>query len=135
MLKRNHLQPISEFISERQECKDIVQALFGLNHLEFTIFCSLNMLKKADINEIMKYTKRNERTRVNRALLKLLEENLCTRAKEKTPEGTTRYYYSPIPIEVLQERLEKKLDNWYAHALNEIKNMKEHFEAEVSKKN
>ncbi|RMG30626.1 MAG: hypothetical protein D6732_15925 [Methanobacteriota archaeon] len=127
MIGRNHLLPVSEFVAERKECKEIVQGLFGLNQLEFEVFCSLNLLRRADIQTIMNHVGRKDRTRVNRSLNRLLELDLITRKKERSDEGTLRYYYYPIDLQTLQSRLEHLLENWYAHAIEEIRSIPNHF--------
>lgn len=135
MIERNHLLPVSEFVSERKECKELVQGLFGLNHLEFEIFCSLNLLKRADIQSLMNHVGRKDRTRINRSLNRLLELDLISRKKERSEVGTLRYYYYPIDLHTLQERLETLLKDWYAHAMEEIRAIPSHFSEQTSTSN
>ena len=134
MLSRNHLLPLSEFVAQRKGCKELVQGLFGLNHLEFEIFCALNLLRRANIQSLMEYVGRSERTRVNRALNRLLELNLISRSKERSEVGTLRYYYYPIDLKSLQIPLEELLNDWYSHAIEEIRQIPDHF-SEISKVN
>ncbi len=129
MVERNHLLKISELIRGNQSCQDLVQAFYGLNHLEFQIFCHLIHGKQsATIKDLLDELQNGERTRINRALNHLIELNLMKRERVKTGKaGNHSFLYSTISFDDLKNEMNKLLEVWYNQAKTEIENLDEGF--------
>ena len=127
------LQTIQEFFTDDPKCEQVVQCLYGLNDLEFQLYCSLLCLEKSDVTNLIEHTGREDRVIINRALQKLMNEGLCTRDK-LSQKGTRGYkfVYSPKSIPELKDELLNKVENWYQEALVQIENIEHKFESKHS---
>lgn len=118
----------TEFFQQELNCEVLVQSLYDLNHLEFTLYCSLLQLGEADVTVLMEKAERKDRTMVNRALTSLLEKGLCIRDKRSQPGQRGYWYiYSATPLIVLKKKLLKKLEKWYDHTTKSIMGIEERF--------
>lgn len=121
-----------DFFSENPNCEQILMALYDLNQLEFEIYCTLVQFEienqSANVDTLMFYVKRDDRTMINRALLRLLELDLCTRNKvsQKGRRGYS-YSYKPTSLSELKDRLLKKITSWYDHAIGEVNEIETRF--------
>ena len=119
----------NEFFQQELTCEVLVQSLYDLNHLEFTLYCSLLQLNEADVTVLMEKAERKDRTMVNRALTSLMAKDLCNRDKKSQPGQRGYWYiYSATPLIILKKKLLKKLEKWYDHTTESILGIEERFE-------
>lgn len=126
---------INEFITENPHCEQIIQCIYGLNYLEFQLFCSLLTYGDNDVQELMKLVDREDRTKVNRGLKKLVEVNLITREKstEKQKQGY-RYIYSARKLVDIQDELKHRIDAWYSSISKELVDLEGKFHQRLETK-
>ena len=131
-MTRQALATFTEFFSNNPSCEQIVQALYDLNQLEFEIYCVLLHFEQnslpSNVDTLMVKVKRDDRTMINRALLTLLELDLCQRTKisEKGKRGY-RYNYGPTPLTELKARLLENINTWYDFVIDEINHIEDRF--------
>lgn len=134
MMFRKSPLSITEFIGEHPHCEQIITCLYGLNFLEFQLFCGLLQLEEADVDELMKHINKNERTRINRSLKTLYELGLCNREKhsEKKKKGY-KFVYRSVPLTKIKKELLEKVNSWHRNIIKEIDNMNQTFETKFNK--
>ncbi|OLS21458.1 MAG: hypothetical protein HeimC2_33500 [Candidatus Heimdallarchaeota archaeon LC_2] len=119
----------NEFFQQELNCEVLVQSLYDLNHLEFSLYCSLLQLGKADVTILMEKAGRKDRTMVNRALTSLLDKDLCMRDKKSQPGQRGYWYiYSATPLIILKKKLLRKLEKWYDYTTDAIMGIEERFD-------
>ncbi len=131
-------EPLStaEFINSNPRCEQLVQCIYGLNYLEFETFCSLQLLRVSDINGLMEHMDRSDRTKINRALNKLIDIGLVTREKVSVDgKSGYKYIYHPRSLIEVKAELKEKVDNWYQEVVKEIDNLVLHFVEKVQMQN
>ena len=125
---------ITEFIGEHPHCEQIVTCLYGLNFLEFQLFCGLLQLGEADVDALMAHVQKTERTRINRSLKTLHELGLCTREKHSQKEKKGyKYVYRAVPLSKIKEELLETVNSWHETIVQEIDNMDKTFEKKFNK--
>ena len=98
-------------ISSISSCKDIVQCAFSLNDFEVDVFRSAFRYgpKRADeLADLMGV----ERSKVYRALQKLLSCGMCIRETRSLEKGGYYHVYSAIDREVLRSKMERCIGEW-----------------------
>ncbi len=120
---------LRDLFSGKLELKDIIQAVYGLNYIEYQTLEILISLKEADVTAIMEKLGRNDRVLVNRCLKKLRECKLVERRKESA-EGKRGYWYvyTMVNLEVFRNKLREILDHWHATSVEKVNDLENYFE-------
>lgn len=98
-------------ISSISTCKDIVQCAFSLNDFEVEVFRSAfkqGPLRADELADLMGV----ERSKVYRALQKLLSCGLCIRETKSLEKGGYYHIYSTIDRDVLRSKMERCIGEW-----------------------
>jgi predicted transcriptional regulator len=69
-----------------------------------------------------------ERTKVNRALQRLTDIELCSREKQPSGSRGYQYSYSPKSLSVLQDELKDLINEWYDSINLRIDSLQSEFE-------
>jgi len=98
-------------ISSISTCKDIVQCAFSLNDFEVEVFRSAfkqGPMRADELADLMGV----ERSKVYRALQKLLSCGMCIRETRSLEKGGYYHVYSTIDRDVLRSKIERCIGEW-----------------------
>ncbi|OPY29584.1 MAG: HTH-type transcriptional regulator lrs14 [Methanomassiliicoccales archaeon PtaU1.Bin030] len=98
-------------ISSISSCKDIVQCAFSLNDFEVEVFRSAfkyGPMRADELADRMGV----ERSKVYRALQKLLSCGMCIRETKSLEKGGYYHVYSTIDRDVLKSKMEQCIGEW-----------------------
>jgi predicted transcriptional regulator len=98
-------------ISSISSCKDIVQCAFSLNDFEVEVFRSAfkhGPMRADELADLMGV----ERSKVYRALQKLLSCGMCIRETKSLEKGGYYHVYSTIDRDVLRSKMERCIGEW-----------------------
>ena len=98
-------------ISSISSCKDIVQCAFSLNDFEVEVFLSAfkyGPMRADELADRMGV----ERSKVYRALQKLLSCGMCIRETKSLEKGGYYHVYSTIDRDVLRSKMERCIGEW-----------------------
>ena len=98
-------------ISSISTCKDIVQCAFSLNDFEVEVFRSAfkqGPMRADELADLMGV----ERSKVYRALQKLLSCGMCIRETRSLEKGGYYHVYSTIDRDVLSSKIERCIGEW-----------------------
>lgn len=115
---------IRDFLFDQVNYASILRGFFDLNYLEFIVLSALHQNGESDVDTLMEFTANAwHRNKLNGALRKLVDEELCTRRSETTTSNgnsSKKYIYSLISTDDIKSRLLYKLDNWVEVVTDEI---------------
>ncbi len=98
-------------LSSLKSCKDIVQCAFNLNDFEVQVFRDAfrnGPVRADELADLMGV----ERSKVYRALQKLLSCGLCMRDTRSLDKGGYYHVYSAIDRNALRSRMEGCIEEW-----------------------
>ncbi len=101
-------------IGEVQTCHDLVQCAFSLAGFEVEVYYQLSQSGPLRADELaVKIGK--DRSTVYRALQKLMTCGMVYRETKSIERGGYFHVYKAIDKELLRGKLERCVDDWYAH--------------------
>ncbi len=98
-------------ISSISTCKDIVQCAFSLNDFEVDVFRSAfkhGPMRADELADLMGV----ERSKVYRALQRLLSCGMCIRETRSLEKGGYYHVYTAIDRDVLRSKMERCIGEW-----------------------
>ena len=100
-------------MSSISSCTDIVQCAFNLNDFEVDVFRHASRYGPLRADELADRMG-NERSKVYRALQKLLSCGMCIRETRNLEKGGYYHVYSAIDRKQLRSKMEKCVEEWGA---------------------
>jgi predicted transcriptional regulator len=103
-----------KIIGEVHTCHDLVQCAFSLADFEVEVYYQLSQAGPLRADELATKIKK-DRSTVYRALQKLMTCGMVYRETKSIERGGYYHVYKAISKELLRERLEHCVNDWYAH--------------------
>lgn len=103
-----------KIIGEVHTCHDLVQCAFSLAEFEVEVYYQLSQSGPLRADELAAKIGK-DRTTVYRALQKLMTCGMVYRETKSIERGGYFHVYRAIDKEVLREKLERCVNDWYAH--------------------
>lgn len=104
---------LPEKVSEVRTCHDLVQCAFSLGEFEVDVYYHLLEAKPLRADELAKRMGR-DRSTVYQALQKLMTCGMVYRETKSIERGGYYHVYNAIDREMLKERLEACVKDWYS---------------------
>ncbi len=103
-----------KIIGEVHSCHDLVQCAFSLAEFEVEVYYQLSQSGPLRADELAAKMNK-DRSTVYRALQKLMTCGMVYRETKSIERGGYFHVYKAISKELLRERLERCVNDWYAH--------------------
>lgn len=115
MVPRESIQMLPEkIIGEVHTCHDLVQCAFSLAQFEVEVYYQLSQSGPLRADELAAKIGK-DRSTVYRALQKLMTCGMVYRETKSIERGGYFHVYKAISRDLLRERLERCVNDWYAH--------------------
>jgi predicted transcriptional regulator len=101
-------------IGEVHTCHDLVQCAFSLAEFEVEVYYQLSQTGPLRADELAAKMGR-DRSTVYRSLQKLMTCGMVYRETKSIERGGYFHLYNAIGRELLRERLERCVNDWYSH--------------------
>jgi predicted transcriptional regulator len=108
------------------KCEDLVQCAFNLNEFEVSIYRKLVEVGPSRADEIAEAIGR-DRSTVYRSLQKLMSCGIVFRETRSIERGGYFHVYIPISRQMMKEKLERCVDEWYQRMLSMLSKFSENF--------
>ncbi len=120
---------IHSIFHEYPDYREVLKSYFSLNEMEFTVFVAVHQLGESDIDQILESTGHVwHKNKVNSALKKLVEIELCSRQRigGKGMGFKHKYIYTGKEISEIKQEIEKNLEEWLLHVKREMSDLVMH---------
>lgn len=124
-------ESMREMLDRELECETLFDCVHGLSELDCAVFEALSTAEEPlSVDEVAERMSR-ERTTAYRSLGRLEEVGIIIQNQRSLPEGGYRHVYRPEDPDVVANRMQRLLNDWYATVGSLIGELRQKYETDT----
>lgn len=123
---------IEEYLREDMACEDLLECIHGLKRLDRRCYRTLVSADEPMTVDAVAEVIDRERSTAYRSIQRLLEAGLIEQRQETHDDGGYHHAYVPADPDLVADRMQRLLNDWYAHLGQLIAEFRRKYDGEAS---